>query len=98
MDKFGNDYACETVGEGITKYSIPDNWCAEFVAWDEDWPIMVIQVDQIRKAPAMMDLRLRMIEDPEKEYAGCMILEDQKTVAFKLDHMSEFALNTMAAE
>ena len=30
MDEFGCDYECKTVGESITKYNIPDDWCAEF--------------------------------------------------------------------
>ena len=54
MDEFGCDYECKTVGESITKYNIPDDWCAEFDAYDGVYPIIVIQVDQIRKAPAMM--------------------------------------------
>ena len=61
MDKFRCDYQCRTVGESITKYNIPDDWYTEFDACDEMYPIIVIQVDQIRKAPAMMDLSLRMI-------------------------------------
>ena len=65
MDEFGCDYECRTVGESITKYNIPDDWCAEFDAYDDVYPIIVILVDQIRKAPAMMDLKLRMIENPD---------------------------------
>ena len=97
MDEFGCDYECKTVGEGITKYNIPDDWCAEFDAYDDVYPIIVIQVDQIRKAPAMMDLKLRMIENPDDEYAGCIILEEKKTIAFKVDFMSDLvkAMQTM---
>ena len=100
MDEFGCDYECRTVGESITKYNIPDDWCAEFDAYDDVYPIIVILVDQIRKAPAMMDLKLRMIEKPDDEYAGCMILEDKKTIAFKVDYMSDLvkAMETMATE
>ena len=29
MDEFCCDYECRTVGESITKYNIPDDWCAE---------------------------------------------------------------------
>ena len=100
MDEFGCDYECRTVGESITKYNIPDDWCAEFDAYDDVYPIIVILVDQIRKAPAMMDLKLRMIEKPDDEYAECMILEDKKTIAFKVDYMSDLvkAMETMATE
>ena len=89
MDEFGCDYQCRTVGESIAKYNIPNDWCAEFDAYDAVHPIIVIQVEQIRKVPAMMDLKLRMIENPDDEYAGCMILEDKKTIAFKVDYMSD---------
>lgn len=100
MDEFGCDYECRTVGESITKYNIPDDWCAEFDAYDDIYPIIVIQVDQIRKAPAMTDLKLRIIGNPDDEYAGCMILEDKKTIAFTVDYMSDLvkAMETMATE
>ena len=98
MDEFGCDYACKTVGESIMKHNIPDGWCAEFDACDGAYPIIVIQIDQIRKAPAMMDLQLRRIENPDDEYAGCMVHTESKTIAFKVDHMRDFvkALKTMA--
>ena len=89
MDEFGCDYECRTVGESITKYNIPDDWCAEFDAYDGVYPIVVIQVDQIRKAPAMMDLQLRMIENPDDEYAGCMVLAEAQTIAFKVAFMRD---------
>ena len=76
MDEFGCDYACGTVGESIEKYNIPDDWWAEFDVCDYVCPIIVIQVDKIRKAPAMMDLELRIIEHPDDEYAGCMVFTD----------------------
>ena len=100
MDEFGCDYECKTVGESITKYNIPNDWCAEFDAYDGIYPIVVIQVDQIRKAPAMMDLKLRMIENPDDEYAGCMVLADKQTIAFKVDYMSDLikAMETMPKE
>ena len=44
MDEFGCDYECRTVGESITKYNIPDDWCAEFDAYDDACPIFCIQV------------------------------------------------------
>ena len=100
MDEFGCDYECRTVGESITKYNIPDDWCAEFDAYDDVYPIIVIQVDQIRKAPAMMELQLRMIENPDDEYAGCMVLTEKQTIAFKVDYMSDLvkAMETMETE
>ena len=97
MDEFGCDYACRTVGESIVKYNIPNDWYAEFDAFDDVYPIVVIQVEQIRKVPAMMDLKLRMIENPDDEYAGCMILEDKKTIAFKVDYMSDL-VNALETE
>lgn len=89
MDEFGCDYQCRTVGEGITKHNIPNDWCAEFDAYDGVYPIICIQVDQIRKTPATMDLKLRIVENENDEYAGCMVLTDQKTIAFKIDKMSD---------
>jgi hypothetical protein len=100
MDEFGCDYECKTVGESLVKYDIPDDWCAEFDAYDGVYPIVVIQVEQIRKASAMMDLKLRMIENPDDEYAGCMVLTDKQTIAFKVDYMSDLikAMETMPKE
>ncbi|MBE6916725.1 MAG: hypothetical protein E7470_02295 [Ruminococcaceae bacterium] len=89
MDEFGCDYVCRTVGDSITKYNIPNDWYAEFNAYDGIYPVVCIQVEQIRKASAMMNLKLRAVEDEAGEYAGCMILTDQKTVAFKIDCMSD---------
>ena len=91
MDKFGCDYACKTVGEGIVKYNIPDDWCVEFDAYDDNYPILCIQVCQIRKKPAIMDLKLRIVKNEDDEYAGCMVLPDQKTIAFKIDNLSDLA-------
>ena len=87
MDELGCDYACRTVGEGITKYNIPNDWCAEFDVYDDIYPIICIQVDQIRKAPVMMDLKLRIVENEDDEYAGCIVLTKKKTIAFKVDFM-----------
>ena len=89
MDEFGCDYECKTVGESIIKYNIPDDWCAEFDAYDGVYPIVCIQVDQIRQAPAMKDLKLRIVENPDDEYAGCMVLAEKKTIAFKVNYMSD---------
>lgn len=73
MDEFGCNYECRTVGESVTKYNIPDDWQAEFDAYDDVYLMIVIPVEQIRKAPVMMDLQLKMIEHPDDEYAGCML-------------------------
>ena len=89
MDEFGCDYECKTVGESITKYNIPDDWCAEFDAYDGVYPIVCIQVNQIRESPAMMDLKLRIVENPDDEYAGCMVLAEKKIIAFKVNYMSD---------
>ena len=89
MDEFGCDYQCRTVGESITKYNIPGDWCAEFDAHDGIYPIIVIPIDQIRKIPAMMDLKLRSIVNPDHEYAGCIVRAEKMTIAFKVDHMCD---------
>ena len=91
MDEFGCDYECRTVGESLIKYSIPGDWCAEFDAYDGVYPIVCIQVDQIRESPAMMDLKLRIVENPDDEYAGCMVLTEKKTIAFKVDGKGDLA-------
>lgn len=85
MVEFGCDYGCGTVGEGIIKYNIPDDWCAEFDACDGVCSVIVIQVDTIRGAPAMMALKLRNVENPDDEYAGCVVFTGRKTIVFKVD-------------
>ena len=97
MNAIGCDYECRTVGESIAKFNIPDDWCAELDAYDDVYPIICIQVDQIRKTPAIMDLKLRVVENEDDEYAGCMVLTDQKTIAFKVDYMSDL-IKSMEAE
>ncbi|MBQ7328504.1 MAG: hypothetical protein IJX01_01185 [Oscillospiraceae bacterium] len=89
MDEFGCDYGCRTVGESIIKYNIPNDWSAEFDAYDDVYPVICVQVDEICKTPALMDLKLRVVENEDDEYAGCMVLTNQKTIAFKIDYMSE---------
>lgn len=98
MDIFVCDHMCWTVGEAINKYNIPDDWSAEFDAYDGVYSTIVIRVDQIRKNSAMMNVELRMIENPDDEYAGCIILRDQQTVAFKIDYLRELisALKTQS--
>ena len=88
MEKFGCNYQCRTVGESIIKYNIPNDWSAEFDAYDV-YPVICIHVDEIRKAPVIMDLKLRVVENEDDEYAGCMVLTKQKTIAFKIDYMSD---------
>ena len=97
MNEYGCDYECRTVGEGVTKYNIPDDWCAEFDAYDDVYPIVCIQVDQIRRSPAVMGLKLRIAKNEGEEYAGCMVIADQKTIAFNIDSMSDLA-KAMEAE
>lgn len=97
MDEFCCDYECRTVGECITKYNIPNDWYAEFNAYNGVYPVVCIQVGQIRKAPAMMNLKLRIVKNEADEYAGCMVLTNQKTIAFKVDYMSNL-LKAMGTE
>lgn len=89
MDAFICDYACRTVGESIAKHNIPNDWYAEFDAYDDIYPIICIPVNQIRKTPAIMDLKLRIVENEDDEYAGCMIYADRKTIAFKVNCISD---------
>lgn len=91
MDEFVCDYACRTVGEGIIKHSIPDDWCAEFDIYDVVCPVVCIQVSHIRRLPALMDLKIRIAKNEDEEYAGCMVLAEKKTIAFKIDHRSDLA-------
>ena len=91
MDEFGCDYACKTVGESIIKYNIPNDWEAEFDAYDDAYPVVCVQVETIRKTPAIMGLKLRIVENEDDEYAGCMVLTNQKIIAFKVDYMRDLA-------
>jgi hypothetical protein len=89
MDEFGCDYACRTVGESIVKYNIPNDWYAEFDAYDDIYPVICVQVEEIRKMPAIMALKLRLVENEDDEYAGCMVCADRKTIAFKINYISD---------
>ena len=89
MYDFHCDYTCKTVGESINKYNIPDNWCAEFDACDGTHPLICTQVDHIRKTPAMMDLKLRMVENEDEEYAGCVVYASRNIIAFKIDYLCD---------
>ena len=89
MDEFGCDYGCRTVREGLNKYDIPDDWTAEFDAYDGVYPIACIPVGKLRKTSALMEINLRMVENENDEYAGCMVLMKRKTIAFKVERMSD---------
>jgi len=91
VDKFRCDYACRTVGESIIKHHIPNDWYAEFDVCDGVYPIVCIQVDQNHKASAMMDLKLRVVENKDDEYAACIVHADQEIISFKIDHMEDLA-------
>ena len=89
MDEFGCDYQCRTVGEGIIKHHIPDDWCVEFVVWNEAYPDVCMEVEALRKNPALMELKIRIVENEDMEYAGCMVCTEEKTIFFKVDYMRE---------
>ena len=89
MDEFACDYGCRTVGESIIKYNIPNDWCAEFDAYNAVYPIVCVRVEQIRKSSKMMALKLRIVENEDHEYAGCMVLAAKKSIAFKVDYMHD---------
>lgn len=36
-----------------------------------------------------MGLKLRIVENPDDEYAGCMVIAEKKTIAFKVDYMRD---------
>ncbi len=90
MDAFGCDYGCRTVGEAILKYSIPDDWLTGFDIYDEAYPVITFPVRCIRKASAIMALHLRMVENESNEYAGCMVITEEKTIFFKIDYVLDF--------
>lgn len=87
MDAFGCDYECRTVGEGLAKYKIADDWCAEFDAHDVAGPVVCIQVEQVRKYPELMDLPLCAVENADDVYAACMVLTEKKTIVFKIESL-----------
>ena len=91
MKEFHCDYECKTVGESINKYNIPDDWCGKFDAYDDNYPIFCIQVAQIRKKPAMMDLQLRIISNQDDEYASYMIFPKRNTIFFKVEDMDNLS-------
>ena len=89
MNELGCDYQCRTVGEGIVKYNIPNYWCAEFDACENAYPVICVQVERIRKTPALLDIKLRVVENPNEEYAGCIVSTAQKIITFKVECMSD---------
>ena len=92
MDVFDCDYKCRTVGEGIYKYDIPNDWSAEFDAYDNVYPTIVIQVSQIRENSALMNVKLKIVENPDDEYAGCIVFRKKKTIVFKIDYMGDIVM------
>ena len=48
----------------------------------------------------MIGLKLRIAENGDDEYAGCMVLAEKRNIAFKVDFMRDLAkaLQTMDAE
>ena len=89
MNELGRDYQCRTVGEGIAKYNIPNCWCAEFDACENTYPVICVQVERIRSTPALLDIKLRAVENPNEEYAGCIVSTAQKIITFKVECMSD---------
>ena len=87
VDEFICDYNCKTVGESIDKYDIPDDWCAEFDAYDDNYPTICVQVDRVHRTPAMMNLKLQIVKNTVDEYPGCMIFPRQQTISFKIDYL-----------
>ena len=65
------------------------NHHAEFDAYDGSYPFIGFEVGEIRKMPAIMDLKLRIMENEDDELAGCMILPKKKIIGFKIDHLNE---------
>ena len=90
MEQMICDYLCRTVGEGVIKYNIPDDWCAEFDAYDDIYPTVAIPISRLRKTSALMDLNLRMIENEEEELAGCVVMAEHKIIAFKIPYIRDF--------
>ena len=89
MDEFGCDYACRTVGEGIEKYNVSDDWCVEFDVQDGTYPLLSVRAEEILWKKAMMTLRIRVVENENEEYAGCMVFPEEKRITFKIDYMQD---------
>ena len=92
MAELDYDYTIRTVGESIIKCEIPDDWYAEFEVFDNIYPIVVIQIGEIRKIPSMMNLKLRIISNPDDEYPCCVVLREKKTVLFKIDFLHDLLM------
>ena len=97
MAEFYCDFSCRTVGEGITRYQIPDSWYAEFDVYDDIYPTVMIQIAQIRKSASILGLKLRIVDNTDVEYAGCIVLPENKTIIFKVDTMNDL-LEAMITE
>ncbi len=78
MHDFLYDYSCRSVGEGINKYNIANEWWAEFDAYDIDDPLIYMQVAEIRNSSAMMNLNLMIVENSDDECPGCIVYARKK--------------------
>ena len=100
LDMFGSDYDCRTVGEGLNKYDVSGDWRVEFDIYDGAYPMIGISAGEICRIPDMMALKLRVVENEDEEYAGCIVLTEKKAIAFKVDFMRDLvkAMQAMDAE
>ena len=89
MDEFGCDYECRTVEEGMNKYNVCDDWWVEFDVYDDFYPLICIRPEEIRKIERMMTLKIRVVENEDEEYAGCMVFPEEKRITFKIDYMQD---------
>ena len=87
MDAFGCDYGCRTVGEGLNKYDVANDWRVEFDVYDGIYPVICISPEEIRQIPNMMALKIRVVENEDAEYAGCMVFPSERRIIFKVDYM-----------
>lgn len=85
--------SAELWGESLAKYNVPAHWCAEFDAYDSIYPIVCLPVDQIRNNTAIMNLNLRIVENEDYEYAGCMVFAERNTIMFKINEMGDLIRN-----
>lgn len=93
MDEFGCDYECRTVGESIIKYNIPNDWSAEFDVYDDVYPVICIQVDEIRKTPAIMDLKLRVVDWSQVDKEDYMLAMERSPIKdIEIKHVLKVAL------
>ena len=89
MDALGCDYKCRTVGEGMEKYNVRNDWRVEFDVYDDAYPMICMYPEELRERPTMMMLKIRVVENEDAEYAGCMVFPEQKRIIFKVDYMQD---------